>query len=88
MIKLRKLLFAINGEVVVLVLLNCCDYWRKSGINKLELSRLLSDKQFEPCHIGKIYFVNDTGGISMLDIGDQLGRLLVVTLPKQSGVLE
>ncbi len=76
-----------HGELGVLVLLNCCDYWN-THTNTLELSLLLKDASAAPCHVGKIYFVSDKGDLSFLIIGDQPGRLLLVKIPKESGMLE
>ena len=74
-----------HGEVGVLAVRNCCGYWDgdgRSDTNRRELAEALRAQPAQS--VGEIYFVGCDGELSILRVGDQLGRMVVVKVPETS----
>ncbi len=74
-----------RGEVGVLAVRTCCQYWDgdgRSDSNRRELIDALGAQEAQ-C-VGGIYFVGSGGELSTLRVGDQPGRLVVIKVPEES----
>ena len=71
-----------TGEVGILVVSNCCGYWaqdRMFDYNRIELLGLLNKQGAQ--HLGKIYFISHLGDMSVLQVSERPGRLILIRVP-------
>ena len=74
------------GEIGIVVVRTCCQYWDEDPLvdsNKQALLAALQSQE-NAQFLGKIYFLGCRGELSILNVGDQRGRLVVIKVPERS----
>ena len=76
-------LFASKARVGLLIVRNCCNYWRKkgnsrdnSGTNKARVKKFLENLNTEK--VGMVYFLRADGTLDVLELGTSDRRMVLI----------
>ena len=72
-----------EGDVGLVIVRTCCGYWKDDRAVEYNRRQLLAEMENNKL-VGKIYFVNDSGELSVLEVSDQRGRMVVIKVPESS----